>query len=191
MFLFSKPTEDFGITLVYFATLEKNGFKFIKNTNLIDFFLDFFLVQFFEIIVQILWIKKQALNIFPIINNADKGDFDKLFIQELYTEVASLSSRIFDLLKSFSTQLSNDQALELILKIETCFVNCDHDSIKNEIIAYRSLCHNIYLNQEQIFVLEKYYDFALLLTNCLNIECEIDKQSKENIRENILLSFID
>ncbi len=61
------------------------------------------------------------------------------------------------------------------------------EDIRQIMIKYRNIGHDWQFTDEQKAKLQEYYDANLLLTNCLNSECYVSREVREEIESTMLL----
>ncbi|MGB3514592.1 MAG: hypothetical protein WBA93_36360 [Microcoleaceae cyanobacterium] len=59
------------------------------------------------------------------------------------------------------------------------------------IIKYRNICHDWQFSDEQRFALEQYYYGNVLLLNCLNSDCYVSREVRQEIQETLLLPIAE
>ncbi|NEO53067.1 MAG: hypothetical protein F6K54_08200 [Okeania sp. SIO3B5] len=61
------------------------------------------------------------------------------------------------------------------------------DKLRNLIIKYRNICHDWQLNNYDFLVLKEYYHANVLLLNCLNSDCYVSREVRQEIEDTLLL----
>ncbi|WP_375500878.1 hypothetical protein [uncultured Nostoc sp.] len=63
-----------------------------------------------------------------------------------------------------------------------------HEQLRIMMIKYRNIGKHWQFNDSQKKVLEQYYDANVLLVNCLNSDCYISREVRQEIEDTLLLS---
>ena len=61
------------------------------------------------------------------------------------------------------------------------------EDIRSLMILWRNIGHNWKFNNEQKKLLQQYYDANLLLVECLNSDCYVSREVRQEIEETLLL----
>ena len=61
------------------------------------------------------------------------------------------------------------------------------NKLRKLIIKYRNICHDWQFNDEQLFTLRDYYYANGLLLNCLNSDCYVSREVRQEIEDTLLL----
>ncbi|MDJ0556594.1 MAG: hypothetical protein QNJ68_19575 [Microcoleaceae cyanobacterium MO_207.B10] len=65
------------------------------------------------------------------------------------------------------------------------------NKLRKLIIKYRNICHDWQFNDEQIFALEEYYHANVRLLNCLNSDCYVSREVRQEIKDTLLLPIAE
>ncbi|MBD1831591.1 NACHT domain-containing NTPase [Cyanobacteria bacterium FACHB-472] len=65
------------------------------------------------------------------------------------------------------------------------------DELRTAMIKYRNIGHNWQFNDEQLEFLKQYYDANLLLVQCLNSDCYVSREVRQEIEDTLLLPIAE
>ncbi|MBW4575173.1 MAG: NACHT domain-containing NTPase [Aphanothece sp. CMT-3BRIN-NPC111] len=65
------------------------------------------------------------------------------------------------------------------------------DKLRYAMIKYRNISHNWQFSDEQMEALKQYYDANLLLVECLNSNCDVSREVRQEIEDTLLLPIAE
>jgi predicted NACHT family NTPase len=65
------------------------------------------------------------------------------------------------------------------------------EQLKDLMIKYRNIGHDWQLNKQQKEILDQYYDANLLLVECLNSDCYVSREVRQDIEDTLLLPITE
>jgi len=97
---------------------------------------------------------------------------------------SELKRKLQELQDQFSNSLVNREKFERWWQEDSQIWT---EQLRTVIIEHRNICHNWQFSDEQRQLLKQYYDANKLLVNCLNSDCYVSRDVRQEIEDTLLL----
>jgi predicted NACHT family NTPase len=126
-------------------------------------------------------------------NELDEMIFDSIYIRALSSGDSNLLTQSYKLLGKYSEKKVESNSVDIVQEFSSVgWWNINWiETVKILIVEHRNIGHDWQFSDEQKQLLQQYYDANKLLVDCLNNDCYVSREVRQEIEETLLLPIVE